>query len=294
MRLVTRGDLDGLVSSVLLTSMEEIGRIELVHPQHITDDLFRVEAGDILAKLPYHPRCAMWFSHREISETNRRPEGYFRGRHAIAPSCSRVILDHYASDALARFEPLVAGADRIETAALSPADVEAPEGVVLLGLIVDPRTSFGAFKVFFKSLVDRLKRMSVEQVLAEEDVAERVRTYREEQEAFTRVLREHSRVEGGAVVTDFRSCETVPIGNRFLVYSLYPECNVSVRLQWGPKKSFVAATVGKSIFNRTCEADVGEICADMGGGGHHAAGSAPLEPSQADEQVAEMIRLLAS
>lgn len=293
MRLVTRGDLDGLVAAVLLSTMEDIGAMELVHPQHITDNLFEVREADIIAKLPYHPRCAMWFSHREITESNVKPPKKFRGRHALAPSVSRVIYEHYASPALARYEPLVEGSDRMECARLSRAEVEDPRGIVLLGFLIDPRTSFGAYKVFFKGLAERLKRMGVEEVLAETDVAERAELYLEGQNAFREALRRHSRVAGNVVVTDFRGLESIPVGNRFLVYSLYPECNVSVRLQWGPRKNFVAATIGSSIFNRTCGRHIGDLCSDFGGGGHQNAGSCPLEPEEADAQVEEIIRRLA-
>jgi len=292
MRLVTRGDLDGLVAAVLLSTVEDIGSMELVHPQHITDNIFEVQKTDIIAKLPYHPRCAMWFSHREITESNIKPEEHFRGRHAIAASVSRVIFEHYASPALARYEPLVEGSDRFESARFSREDVEHPRGMALLGFLIDPRTSFGAYKVFFKSLVERLRSVNVEEVLAEPDVAERVELYQEGQNAFKKALRLHSQVAGSVVVTDFRSLERIPVGNRFLVYALYPECNVSVRLQWGPRKNFVAATIGSSIFNRTFEGDIGELCSDLGGGGHRNAGSCPLEPGDADAQVEEIVRRL--
>jgi hypothetical protein len=292
MRIVTRGDLDGLVASVLLTTMEDVDKIELVHPQHITDSLFVVKKGDILAKMPYHPGCHMWFSHRQITESNQRPPEHFRGAHAIAPSVSRVIFDHYDSGELGHFSSLVEGADRFESASLSPEDVSAPSGMILLGFLIDPRTSFGPFKVFFKSLVKRLKEMDIDEVLRETDVAARVTLYLEQQAAFKDALLKHSRVDEGVVITDFRSLESVPIGNRFMVYSLFPDCNVSVRLQWGPEKKFVAATIGRSIFNRSSTTNIGNLCSDYGGGGHEGAGSSPLEPETAEEMVQEMVALL--
>ncbi|NIQ10937.1 MAG: exopolyphosphatase, partial [Gammaproteobacteria bacterium] len=46
MRLVTRADLDGLTASVLISEMEEIEEILLVHPQDITDNKIEITADD--------------------------------------------------------------------------------------------------------------------------------------------------------------------------------------------------------------------------------------------------------
>lgn len=292
MRLITRGDLDGLVSTVLLTTMEEFDRIELVHPQHITDNMFVVKDTDVLTKLPYHPNCAMWFSHRQITESNARPPANLKGAHMIAPSSSRVIYNHYASPRLKRFESLVEAADKLESASLAPADIEDPQEAILLGFIMDPRTSFGAYKVFFKSLAQRLKKMELKDLMAEPDVADRIKVYKERQEEFKDLLRAHSCMEDHVVVTDFRPLEGVPIGNRFMIYALYPDSNVSLRLQWGPTRNFVAATMGRSIFNRSCTVNIGNLCSDFGGGGHEGAGSVPIEIEGADEQIREIINLL--
>jgi len=292
MRIITRGDLDGLVASVLLSTMEDVEKIELVHPQHITDSLFDVMEGDILAKMPYHPRCHMWFSHRQVTESNARPPESFRGSHVIARSVSRVIYDHYNSPELERFLPLVDGADRFESASLTQEEVTDPRGIILLGFLIDPRTSFGPFRVFFKSLVQRLRSMPMEDVLREPDVAEREELYRERESSFRDALLRHSRVEENVVITDFRQFDNVPIGNRFMVYTLFPQCNVSVRLQWGPEKRFVAATLGRSIFNLSSTTNIGNLCSDYGGGGHEGAGSSPLEPETADEKVREMVAVL--
>jgi hypothetical protein len=292
MRLVTRGDLDGLVASVLISKMEDISRIELVHPQHITDNIFHVESTDILAKVPYHPNCAMWFSHRELSENNLTPPSEFKGSHALYPSVSKLIYDYYSSSEIEKFEPVIQEVDRFESANLILDDVENPQGVIQLGFLIDPRTSFGPFKVFFYSLHKRLKQMGIEELLAQPDIAERVTIYKESQEAYKKLLKQHTTIIENVILTDFRELERVPIGNRFLIYAMHPNCNVSVRLQWGPKKNFIAATLGRSIFNRTCCSNLGDICSDYGGGGHSKAGSCPLEPDAADMNVKEIIDTL--
>jgi hypothetical protein len=292
MRLVTRGDLDGVTSAVLITTMETIDSIELIHPQDITDRRFTITGDDIMANLPYHPSAKLWFDHHELTLSNQSPPAHFRGRHAIAPSASRVIYDYYASDKIIRYEYLVAETDRFDSATLSMRDIIDPEGVILLGFTIDSRSGLGSFKSYFNNLVSWLKTIPLEKVLAQSEVTERARLLRENNAAFLKVLRENSRQDGNVVITDFRSFDKVPVGNRFLIYTLYPDANVSVRLQWGPERNFVAASLGHNIFNRTSKANCGRICSIFDGGGHRGAGSCSLPANRADFLISEIVRLL--
>jgi hypothetical protein len=292
MRLVTRGDFDCVVSAVLITTMEDIDSIELIHPQDITDKRFEITTNDIIANLPYHPQCAVWFDHHELTESNEKPPEAFKGRHSLAPSVARVIYEYYSSDKLKKYEHLIDETDRFDSAHLEIGDVTDPKGEILLGFTIDSRTGIGDFKIYFKKLVEWVKTMSVEQVLAQPEVEERVNLLRVNNEAFLKELKEHSRKDDNVLITDFRSVEKIPIGNRFLVYTLFPETNVSVRIQWGPEKKFVAVTLGHNIFNRTSRANCGQICSDFGGGGHRGAGACPLSPDLADDQIAEIVRRL--
>ena len=292
MRLVTRGDLDGVTSAVLLTTMEKINSIELIHPQDVTDKKFEITDSDIMANLPYHPKCAMWFDHHELTESNEKPPENFKGKHAIAPSVSRVIYDYYSSDKLREYEYLVTETDRFDSAQLTMEDVTDPKGIILLGFTIDSRSGIGRFKEYFMLLVKWLKSISIDEILSQPVVVKRVKLLKENNFLFLRILKENSRQDGNVVVTDFRSLDRVPIGNRFLVYTLFPDVNISVRIQWGPEKKFVALTLGHNIFNRTSHADCGRICSDFGGGGHKGAAACPLNPDKADRQIAEIIRRL--
>ncbi len=292
MRLVTRGDLDGVTSAVILTTMEKIYSIELVHPQDITDKKFEITNDDIMANLPYRPNCAIWFDHHELTKSNERPPENFKGRHAIAPSASRVIYDYYSSDKLKKYEHLVSETDRFDSAHLTIEDVTNPTGVILLGFTIDSRSGIGRFKKYFVQLVDWLKTMPIEHVFLQPEVLERVKVLRENNEAFLKILKETSRQDGNVVITDLRSIKKVPVGNRFLVYTLFPDTNVSIRLQWGPEQKFVAVTLGHNIFNRTSRSDCGQICSDYGGGGHRGAGACPLKYEKADQQIEEIIERL--
>ena len=145
MRLVTRGDLDGLTSAVIITMKEPVTDILLVHPQDITDKRVAIRRSDILANLPYHPDAGMWFDHHLLTDSNEKPPEGFKGRYGLAQSAARLVFDYYRerdpSDAeLARFEPLVAETDRLDAAQLSPQDVDNPQDYILLGYTIDSRT----------------------------------------------------------------------------------------------------------------------------------------------------------
>ena len=291
MRLVTRGDLDGLACALLLTRCEPIDSLELVHPQEIADRRFPITHEDIVANLPYHPACGKWFDNHLLTDKNGIPPRNFKGRYAQAPSAARVVYDHYLPQhpALARFAELVSETDRLDSAQLSLDDVLAPKGYILLGYTLDPRTGLGAFQDYFRRVLDALATRPVDEVLGLSEVETRINRMRDQDRAFREATLAHSRMEGSVVVTDFRPLPAIPVGNRFLVYTLFPEANLSLRVHWGPSREHVAAAVGHSIFNRTSRTNVGELMARYGGGGHRGAGTCLLEARNADGQIAEII-----
>lgn len=292
MRLVTRGDLDGLTSAVFITEVEEIESIELIHPQDLTDKKFIVKKGDILANVPYHPNCYRWFDHHVLTGSNEQPPAEFEGLYRQAPSTARVIWDYYQSPKLERFKELLEETDRMDSATLTLEDVLDPKRYILLGYTIDPRTGLGSFKDFFMELHDALKVKSIEQILELPEVKRRIEAMRREWVEFKKITQDNSHLDGNVIITDFRNLERLPIGNRFLVYTLFPEGNVSVRVHWGPQKQWVSAVVGHSIFNRTCKVNVGHLMSDFGGGGHFGAGATPLKLESAEKDIAEIIRRL--
>ncbi len=292
MRLVTRGDLDGLVAAVLITTMEQVHEVELLHPQEITDGKFDIREDDILSNLPYHPACGMWFDHHELTESNRKPPETFRGKHALLPSVARVVYDYYASEKLSRYEPLVAETDRFDSAQLSVQDISDPQGAILLGFAIDPRTGLGFNKSLFRELIELLKTADMDKVLAMPEIVRRVALCRENDLLAVRALQRYSRIDGNVIITDFRNAAKPPVGNRFLIYLIYPQGNVSVRVQWGPRKENVAVTLGHSIINRTCTTHIGHLCSDYGGGGHRGAGACTLTLKEADRSISDIVRIL--
>lgn len=294
MRLVTRGDLDGLTSAVIITMQEPVDEIVLVHPQDITDRAIPIRSDDILANVPYHEDCGMWFDHHLLTDSNRKPPAGFRGRHALAQSAARLVYDFYleknpGDERLLRLSRLVDETDRLDAAQLTPADVEHPEDYILLGYTIDSRTGLGSFKEYFLQLVKWVESMPVDEVLRQPEVAQRVERLRSEQEGFRTLLQRNSFQLNNVVVTDLREMEKLPAGNRFLIYTLFPESNVSVRVHWGPRHDTVIAAVGHSIFNRTCNTSVGDLMSRFGGGGHRGAGTCVLPLDQAADAIDEIL-----
>jgi hypothetical protein len=291
MRLVTRADLDGLASAVLITASEKIDDILLIHPQDITDKKVPITGDDILANLPYHPACGKWFDHHLLTESNERPPEKFEGRYGLAPSAARVVFEYYIekNPFLNKYEPFVAETDRLDAAQLNIDDVLEPKGYILLGYTLDPRTGLGAYQEYFLKLVQWLHSKPLDEIMELPEVKERVRRMREQDQTFRELTVKHSRLDGNVLVTDFREVSPVPVGNRFLVYTLFPQANVSVRIHWGPSRDHVAVAVGHSIFNRTSRTSVGVMMSRYGGGGHKGAGTCLVPAADADQKIAEMI-----
>ena len=292
MRLVTRADLDGLTCAVLITEVESIDSIELIHPQDLTDKRFEVKRGDILANVPYHPNAGKWFDHHIQTKSNVQPPEKFDGLFRLAPSTARVVYEYYKNPKLGRFEKLLVETDRVDSANLTLEDVLDPQDYVLLGYTIDPRTGLGGFNEYFMQLVQDLKKKTIDEIMKLPEVTRRVDLMRKDWLEFKRITQENSKQRGNVVITDFRGLERIPAGNRFLVYTLFPTVNVSLRVHWGPQKKWISAVVGHSIFNRTCRVNVGELMSDFGGGGHFGAGATPLKLETADADIAEIVRRL--
>ena len=284
MRLVTRGDLDGLTCATLISLNAEVDAVTLIHPQDITEGKFDVGPDDILANLPYHPACALWFDHHMHTATPAAPPPGFEGAFGPAPSAARLVYEYYGGEAaMPAYAELVRETDRLDSADLTPEDVIDPRRWIQLGFTIDGRTGLGAFESYFLLLLEMLVRQTpVEEILEDPEVARRCRLMHDGDAEFQEALRRHSRMDGNVVVTDFRALDRAPVGNRFLVYALYPRANVSLRLHWGPNRQYPMLVLGHSIFNRTCNTNVGELAARYGGGGHRGAASIPLmdEPEQ--------------
>jgi hypothetical protein len=293
MRLVTRPDLDGLTCAVLLSHCERIDSIALVHPQAVAERRVAITADDVLTNVPYHPDCGLWFDNHLLTDARSTPPVGFRGRYAQAPSAARVVYDHYAPShpRLSCYETLLAETDRLDSANLEMDDVLAPAGYVLLGFTLDDRTGLDGLDDYFLALYPAVRDRSLRDVLTLPDVARRVARLRDQDRAFREKALERSRLHGPVVVTDFRALDPLPVGNRFLIYTLFPAASVSVRLQ-DTRDGRVSISAGRSIFNRASRANLGVLLSLHGGGGHAGAAACVVKADEADRRLAEIVAAL--
>jgi nanoRNase/pAp phosphatase (c-di-AMP/oligoRNAs hydrolase) len=297
MRLITRSDFDGLVCAVLLKEVMDIDAIDFVHPKDVQDGKIAVGANDVLTNLPYVPGVGLWFDHHSSEAVRNDVDGVsFEGRFEVAPSAARVVYNHYQDDRLRKYDDLLESVDKSDSAQLTHDEVVKPTGWILLSYVMDPRTGLAYHRNYRISNRDLMMKMvewiptkSVDEILAEPDVKERVDRYFEGQEEFRKVTQKHSRADGNVIITDLRGLESMPTGNRFLVYTMFPEQNIQVRIFDGKRGEFVVCALGHSIFNRTSNTDVGKLMDRYSGGGHRGAGTCQLPIESADSKIREII-----
>ena len=291
MRLVTRADLDGLTSAILLQEVVPIESVEFAHPKDVQDGKYPIGPDDILANLPYDSRAALWFDHH-LSQVDEGTHAGIKGRFALAPSAARVIADHYQSPRFDRFAELLAATDKLDAAQLTRDDVVDPKGWVLVGYTLDPRSGLGAFKEYFRHLMALARAKTLDEILQDPEVKAHISRLQRENDDFRRHLTETSKQDGNVVITNVRGISNAPSGNRFLVYDLFPTANVSVRVADGHDKSYLSIQVGRSILNRTCKTNVGALMAKFGGGGHEGAGTCQPPMSEAERALNEIVETL--
>jgi nanoRNase/pAp phosphatase (c-di-AMP/oligoRNAs hydrolase) len=281
--------------------LEYLGLIDewkFVHPKDIQDGMVKATDNDVLANIPYIDGCKLWFDHHSSESERLGSEAYFEGVSRQAPSCARVIYEYYGGEAkLGRFAEMIHYVDKVDSGKLTADEIVDPKGWVLLGFIIDPRTGLGRFKNFTISNYDLMIKLAkifsekeIEEILAMPDVKERLDLYYEQTEIFKEMIRQHAKVEGKVVIVDLREVETIYAGNRFLLYTLFPEQNMSMWIVEGKIHSAnVVITVGYSIINRTATVDVGSLLLHYGGGGHHQVGTCQVTTEDADRVIAEIV-----
>ena len=302
-RLVTRSDFDGLACAMMLRELDLIDDIKFVHPKDVQDGKVELSARDITTNLPYDPRVSIAFDHHE-SEVDRLKAQETGGKLIIDPnarSAARVVYDYYGGkETFPRVsEELMAAVDKGDSADFTVDEILNPKGWVLLHYLMDPRTGLGRFRNFRISNYDLMMQLisfcmnaSIDEILELPDVKERVDLYFEQAEAFKAQLKRIARIEGKVVVLDLRNEEIIHAGNRFMIYALYPEAQISVHVAWGFHKQNTAVMIGKSIVNKASQVNIGDLCLRYGGGGHFNAGTCQLENDTVDQQLPEIIAAL--
>jgi nanoRNase/pAp phosphatase (c-di-AMP/oligoRNAs hydrolase) len=296
-RLVTRSDFDGLVCAILLKELDMIDAILFVHPKDMQDGKVAITPNDITTNLPYVDGCHLAFDHH-FSETLRIAG---RDNHVIdpdAPSAARVVYDYFGGKPVfARVsDDLMTAVDKSDSARFSREDILDPQGWVVMNFLMDARTGLGRFREFrisnyqlMMQLIDVCREHDVDEILQLPDVRERVALYREHHDKAKEQIRRCSRVHGNLVVLDLRGEDVIYAVNRFVIYALFPQCNISMHVMWGLKRQNTVFAIGKSILDRRCTTNVGELCLGYAGGGHEAAGTCQVANEVADEVRDELI-----
>ena len=302
-RLVTRSDFDGLACAMMLKELKLIDEIKFVHPKDVQDGKVELFPTDITANLPYDPRVGLAFDHHE-SEVDRLKAKETGGKLIIDPnarSAARVVYDYYGGKATFPrvSDELMAAVDKGDSADFTVDEILNPKGWVLLHYLMDPRTGLGRFRNFRISNYELMMQLigfcmdhTIDEILELPDVKERVDLYFEQTEQFIAQLRRVAKVEGKVVVLDLREEEIIHAGNRFMIYALYPETQISIHVTWGFQKQNTAVMIGKSIINKASDADIGAICLKYGGGGHRNAGTCQLDNDKVDAQLPDIIAAL--
>ena len=331
MRLVTRADFDGLACGAVITLMEDtVDSFLFVEPKFMQDGMVDIRRGDIIANLPYHPNCTLWFDHHITNapawrkhsgtsgdETIVPGKGGFR----IAPSAARVVYEYYTEgDRLRhhdwrislrlkqaignrkieerikileseRMKFMLDEADKIDAAELVPEDVLHPAGYVLISMTIDGK--YAEDEPYWRRLIDLLRDKSLEQTLSEPEVKRRCQKILDEQEKFKKILLERTALKGNVIFTDLRGVKNIPDGNRFLVYTLFPKGNISLKVADDSQRpNTTAISVGYNIFGTTSKVNVGALMEKHGGGGHHVVGSCRVPQNEADKHVKEIFEAI--
>src|SRR4051812_11346480 len=299
-RLVTRSDFDGLVCAALLKHLGILDDILFVHPKDVQDGKVELGPGDVTTNLPYNADVAISFDHHH-SETLR--VGTENANHVIVPgaeSAARVVYEYYGgAEAFPGIEELMAAVDKGDAAQFALEEILRPTGWTLLNFLMDPRTGLGRFREFrisnyqlMMQLIDVCTAMSIEEILETPDVKERVELYYKHAAAAEQQIKRCATVHGNLVILDLRNEEIIHPTNRFLLYALFPQCNISIHVLWGFKQQNTVFATGKSIIDRSSKTNVGELMLSYGGGGHEAAGTCQIEHEDAARVLAELVETI--
>ena len=298
-RLVTRSDFDGLVCAVLLTELDMIDEIKFVHPKDMQDGKVEVSARDITTNLPYVPGVYLAFDHH-ASEVVRNVSA--RPNHIILPdmpSAARVVFEHYGGSARfpSTYHDMMLAVDKADSAQFSREEILSPTGWVLLNYLMDSRTGLGRFREFrvsnYQLMMDLIKAChdhDIAHILALPDVVERVDLYLDHAVKAKDQIARCTSVIANLAVLDLREEETIFAVNRFMIYAMFPQTNISIHVMWGMQKQNTVFATGKSILNRSSKTNIGGLMLQYGGGGHNNAGTCQVDNSKATIVLQELIK----
>jgi len=295
--LITRSDFDGLACGALLLEAGIIDCWKFAHPKDLQDGLVEVNENDCLANVPYVPGCGLWFDHHSSEQERLQLEGKYKGESRLSPSCARIIYEYYGGrDRFPQFDAMMEAVDRVDSGNLSSEEVMNPQGWILIGFLMDPKTGLGRWRQFtvsnyqlMEKLMQACRTKTIDEILAMSDVQERIEVYQEQTTLFKEMVKSHTRTEGNVIITDLRGVDPIYTGNRFMIYSMYPEQNISAWIVTGKGGQGCSAAVGYSIFNRTATLDVGSLMLKYHGGGHKKVGTCQFSNENMDTELPKLL-----
>ncbi len=297
MRLITRSDFDGLACGALLKEAGIIDCWKFAHPKDLQDGLVEVNENDCLANVPFVEGCGLWFDHHSSEHERIALEGKYKGESRITPSCARIIYEYYGGrERFPQFDDMMEAVDKVDSGNLTIDEIMNPTGWILIGFLMDPRTGLGRWREFtisnyqlMEKLIDACRTMSTADILALPDVQERIEVYKVQTERFKEMVRQYTRTEGNVIITDLRGVNPIYTGNRFMIYSMYPEQNISAWIVSGRGGIGCSAAVGYSVLNRTSDVNVGSLMLKYNGGGHKAVGTCQFGDENMEEDLPKML-----
>jgi len=277
-----------------------INEWKFVHPKDMQDNKIEVTENDIICNVPFVKGCGMWFDHH--ASEGKRLVGIetVKGNSEVAPSCARNVYEYYGgAEKMPQFKEMLEAVDKVDAADLTVDEIRNPAGWVLLGFIMDPRTGLGRFRDYtvsnyqlMEQLMQECGEKSIDEILNLPDVKERLEVYKEQSALFEQMLTRCSRTVGNLIISDTRDEEIIYAGNRFMIYGLFPEQNVSMWITWGRERQNVAIAVGYSILNKTCDVDIGSLMLANGGGGHKQVGTCQIKTENVESVIEELTEKL--
>ena len=301
MRLVTRSDFDGLVCGALLLEAGIVDNWKFAHPKDLQDGLVEIDKNDCLANVPYVEGCGMWFDHHSSEHERLDLAGKYEGlSDSSAPSCARVIYDYYGGkERFPQFDDIMIAVDKVDSGNLTIDEIMNPTGWILVGFLMDPRTGLGRWRDFTISNYQLMEKLLVacrenttEEILAMSDVKERIDVYEEQTAKFKEMVLAHTRTEGNVIISDLRGVDPIYTGNRFMIYSMYPEQNISAWIVSGRGGEGCSAAVGYSILNKTSDVNVGSLMLKYNGGGHKKVGTCQFSNENMETELPKMLEEL--
>ena len=296
--LYTRSNFDGLVCASLLKDIGLVDEVKFVHPKDVQDGKITLTKNDITASLPYTEGVYMAFDHHSSESIRTKSINNNYIIEPAAPSSARIIYEYFGGEDRfsSNLNNFMDAVDRADCTSFSEEDILNPTGWVMLNYLMDPRTGLGRFRHFTISnynlmlkLVDLCSQKNINEIMNDSDIQERVKLYNEEQDKFKEQLKKCTRFDQDIAILDVRNEEIIHVGNRFMLYSLFPECKICIHEFYGKQNQNTVFAVGKSIINKTCHIDIGSMMYEFNGGGHQNAGTCQVENDKADETLDKII-----